>query len=123
MGAATILGLVASIVVGLKNSQGQPLVGSMLASIIPAAQSVVTSVVADIATAKTVPQTSATIELEALQALAALLVVLKGTTGLSANTLAEIDTLDKALQEGLAAYAAAKVKTDPSLLTVIPKAV
>lgn len=122
MGIATILGLVASIVVGLKNSQGQPLVGTSLANIIPAAESAVTAILADISAARTQPQTAQNIEQELLAALAAALTVLKATGGLSANTLAEITSLEQGVGEALKAYADAGTVTDPSLLVPIPHA-
>ena len=115
----SLAGLLAGIVVNLKNSSGQPLVGSLLSGIIPAAESVVTSVVADIQAAKAAAPTASTIEQEALQAIAALLVALKGVGGLSANTLAEITSLEASLQEALKAYAVAQTVTDPSTLTPI----
>ena len=119
----TLAGLLSTVLVNLKNSKGQPLVGSLLAGVIPAAESVVTSIVADIAAAKTVTPTASTIEQEGLQAIDALLVALKGVGGLSANTLAEITSLEASLQAALKAYAVAQAVTDPSTLGQIPHAI
>ena len=119
----TLAGLLSTVLVNLKNSKGQPLVGSVLAGVIPAAESVVTSVVADIAAAKASPQTAITVEQEVLQAIAAILVALKGVGGLSANTLAEITSLEGSLQEALKAYVVAQTVTDPSTLGPIPHAI
>ena len=119
----SLAGLLAGIVVNLKNSSGQPLIPGVIGTAITAGESVVTSIVADIQQAKAAGgATTSTVLTDSLAAIQALLVALQSTKVLSANTLAEIASLDTALQAAIAAELAAQKVTDPSLLTVIPLA-
>ena len=124
MGAVlSLVSILASILVGLKNSSGQPLIPGAIGTAITAGESVVTSIVADIQQAKAAGGASAsTVLTDSLAAIQALLVALQSTKVLSANTLAEIAALDTALQAAIAAELAAQKITDPSTLMPIPLA-
>ena len=124
MGTAfTLAGLLASILVGLKNSSGQPLLGAAADAAITTGESLVTSIIADIQAAHQQGATSATAVQDDLATMQALLVALKSQKVLSASTVQLINALDTALAAALAAEQVAQKTTDPSTLTPIPQAV
>ena len=119
----TLVGLLASVVVGLKNSAGQSLVGTTAANIITSAEGVVTSIIADIQAAGTSGATSQTAITAYLQTIQVLLTALQSDKVLSAQTVSQINALSTALAAALAAEETALKTTDPSTLTPIPAAV
>lgn len=123
MGVTALVGLLASIVVSLKNSSGQPLVGSAIGNAILAGESVVTSIVADIQTANASGATSQNAVTSYLQTLQVLLAALQSEKVLSPQTTALIGALSTALAAALQAEQAATVATTPATLTPIPAAV
>ena len=123
MGVITLVGLLASILVGLKNSAGQPLIPATVGNIITAGESVVTSIVADINAAKDSGAASQTAVTAYLQTIQVLLTALQAEKVLSAQTVSQITGLSTALAAALQAEQAAQQTTDPSTLTPIPPAV
>jgi len=119
----TLVGLLASVVVGLKNSAGQSLVGTTAANIITSAEGVVTSIIADIQAAGTSGATSQTAITAYLQTIQVLLTALQSDKVLSAQTVSQTNALSTALAAALAAEETALKTTDPSTLTPIPAAV
>jgi hypothetical protein len=120
--AFTLVGLLASILVGLKNSSGQPLIGAAASTAITAGESLVTSIIADIQAAHQSGATSATAVQDDLATMQALLTALKSQKVLSANTVQLINALDNAIGQALIAEQQSQTATNPSTLTPIAQA-
>ena len=123
MGITALVGLLASIVMGLKNSAGQPLIPASVSNAITAGESLVTSIVADIQAANTSGAASQSAVTSYLQTLQVLLTALQAEKVLSAATVALIGALGTAIQAALVAEQAAQTTTSPSTLTPIVPAV
>ena len=122
--ALTLVGLLAQIIMGLKNSSGQPLVPTAVSTAITAGESVVTSIIADIQAANTSGAGSQTAVTDYLQTLQALLTALSAEKVLSPQTVQLIGALGTALQAALVAEQQAQTVTNPvANLTPIDKAV
>ena len=122
MGILSLVGLLAGIIGSLKNSSGQPLVGSTIGGIITSAQGVITSIVADLQAAGTSGAASGTALTAYLQTIQAIITALASEKVLSAQTVSEISALSTALAAAIAAEQASLVTTNPDLLTPIATA-
>jgi hypothetical protein len=122
MGILTLVGLLAGIVSSLKNSAGQPLVGSTLGGLLNSAEGVLAAIINDVQANKATGPGSATSVSDDLATMQAVLTALSASKVLSAQTVSLITALSTAIAAAIAAEQAALKVTDPSLLTPIPEA-
>jgi hypothetical protein len=122
MGISTLIGLLASIIVSLKNSAGNSLIGTTASNIITAGEAVVTSIIADIQASNSSGSTSPTALTAYLQSINNILSALQSEKALSAQTVSLISGLSTALVAAIQAEQAAQTTTAPATLTPIPAA-